>query len=228
MDIPSYLTPRPDYDLSADMQHAFDDVLNSTASGNFIDYKLRYPKWQFLFYLTETKELLLHGSQNHEIQEVKPQQAHDVRDFSKQQAIYATTDGIWSIFFAIIDRTIKPVSLFNTCLQARLSPDLLSDPLYFFSIPGTSLAQKPWVEGVIYILPRQTFIQEEPELYQDVEIVFPHWVSSQPAQPIAKLKVTPRDFPFLDQIHGHNYDKLNQLIAQYPDDFSKWMASLET
>ena len=227
MEIPSYLSPRPAYELTSSMRQAFDELFSATPPGSFIDYQLPYPRWQFLSYLCDSKDLILHGSRNHEILEVKPQQAHDVRDFSAQQAIYATTDGIWSIFFAIIDRSIQPMSLFNSCLQARISPGMLSDPLYFFSIPGVTLAKKPFIEGMIYLLPRQSFIQEESSLYQGVEIVFPHWISSQAVFPIAKLKVSPQDFPFLQQIRGHDLEKLNQLITQYPDDFSMWMAALE-
>ena len=48
--------------------------------------------------------------------------ANDVRAFSNQRAIYATTDGIWVIYFAILNRKLYPeMSLFNSCFQARVS-----------------------------------------------------------------------------------------------------------
>jgi hypothetical protein len=88
-----------------------------------------FPKVQYLTYLCDTNELELHGSQVLNIDVVEPHQANDKKTFSNQRAIYATTDGIWVIYFAILDRKKYPeVSLFNSCLRTRLTPDQLSDP----------------------------------------------------------------------------------------------------
>ncbi len=134
---------------------AFDNLLQSTSIGDVIDYSLPFPKWQFLSYICESKSLVLHGSQNLGINLVEPRQAIDKRAFSNQHAIYATTDGIWVIYFAILDRKKYPkLTLFNSCLQARISPEQFSEPLYFFSIIQSVLFQKPWCTGAIYILPR--------------------------------------------------------------------------
>jgi hypothetical protein len=192
----------------------------STTQKSHLDYCLPYPKWQYLSYLCETRELVLHGSQNLSIDEVEPHQANDEKAFSNQRAIYATTDGIWVIYFAILDRKSYPeMSLFNSCLRARVSADQLSDPLYFFSVTQSALLQEPWCEGAIYILPRQNFIQEAPQQVQGVEIVFPHWISTLPAKPVAKIMVGPTDFPFLAQIHGHNDEKLVELYTSNPEVF---------
>ncbi len=227
MDASSFLLPRPCFDKSPEMVAAFDNLFQSTPSGAFIDYSLPFPKWQFLSYLCETRNLVLHGSQNLEIEQVEPKQANDKRAYSNQFAIYATTDGIWVMYFAILDRKKYPeITLFNSCLQARISPDQLSEPLYFFSITQSVLVQKPWCTGAIYILPREFFTQEAPQQAQGTEIIFPHWISSQSAQPIAKILVEPVDFPFLDQIHGHNDEKLIQLYSANPDGFP-WLEALE-
>jgi hypothetical protein len=220
MDDHSYLLPRPPFELTPAKQAAFDDLYKSTPVGGFVDYHLAYPKWQFLSYLCETRELVLHGSQNPSIGVVEPRQANDIRAFSDQRAIYATTDGIWVIYFAILERKKYPeMSLFNTCLRARISADQLSLPMYFFSISHSVLLQKPWGEGVIYILPRQSFEQEAVQQMQGMEIVFPHWISTIPATPVARLQVGWQDFPFLDQIHGHNDEKLVKLYKANPQGF---------
>lgn len=228
MDTSSFLIPRPSFDKSTEMVAAFDNLFQSTSIGAFIDYSLPFPKWQFLTYLCETKNLVLHGSQNLEIELVEPRQAHDKRAYSNQVAIYATTDGIWVMYFAILDRKKHPdLTLFNSCLQARISPDQLSEPLYFFSITQSVLIQKPWCTGAIYMLPRHSFTQESSQQAQRTEIIFPHWISSQSAQPIAKLLVEPDDFPFLDQIHGHHDEKLIQLYSENPNGFP-WPEALES
>jgi len=163
-----------------------------------------------------------------EIARVEPRQAVDKKVFSNQIAIYATTDGIWVQYFAILDRNKYPeMTLFNSCLQARIAPDQWTEPLYFFSITHSARIQEPWGTGAVYILPRQSFIQESIQQAQGTEVMFPHWISSQSAQPIAKIIVTPADFPFLDQIHGHNDEKLIQLSSENPDGFP-WLDALES
>lgn len=228
MDSSSFLLPRPHFDKSLEIMASFDKLLQTTPNAVFIDYSLPFPKWQFLSYLCETKDLVLHGSQNLEIELVEPKQANDKRAYSNQLAIYATTDGIWVMYFAILDRKkYRTMTLFNSCLQTRISPDQLSEPFYFFSITQSVLIQKPWCTGTIYILPRQSFTQESPQQIQGTEIIFPHWISSQSIQPIAKLLVEPEDFPFLDNIHGHNDEKLLQLISEDPNGFP-WPEALES
>lgn len=82
---------------------------------------------------------------------------------NKQHSIiYSSTDGIWVIYFAILDRKKFPErSLFNSCLQARFTPDQLSDPIYFFSITHSVLIQKHWCDGAIYILPCQSLNKKQ-------------------------------------------------------------------
>ena len=228
MNVPDWLLPRPPFEVSPEKHRAFEDLWQSINKGCLIDYSLSYPKWQFLTYLSDVKDLVLHGSQNHDISIIEPRQANDIRAYSNQHAIYATTDGIWVIYFAILDRKKFPeLSLFNSCLRARISADKFSDPMYFFSITHSVLLQKPWCDGMVYILPRQSFEREASQQVQGVEIVFPHWISSVSVEPAAKLMVGPQDFPFLSCIHGHNNEKLNQLAIADPNGYP-WPDALES
>jgi hypothetical protein len=228
MQIQDYFLSRPRFSLTPEIRNAFEYLYRSTPPGNIIDYHLHYPKWQYLTYLCDTRELVLHGSQVSGIDVVEPRQAKDVKEFSNQRAIYATTDGIWVIYFAIIDRKrYSPLSLFNSCFRAGVSPDQLSDPMYFFSISYSALIQQPWCNGAVYILPRQPFHQEAPQQMRGFDIIFPHWISESPASPLAVMPVGPQDFPFLDQIHGHNDEKLAELAAADPNGFP-WPEALES
>ncbi len=228
MQTPDWLLAQPDLELSPAKRQAFENLWHAHSHGNVIPYALPYPKWQFLTYLCETQALVLHGSQNHTIGIVEPRQANDIRAYSNQRAIYATTDGIWVIYFAILDRIKFPeLSLFNTCLRVRNPAGQLSDPLYFFSITQSALLQQPWCAGMIYILSRQTFEQEAPQHIQGLEIVFPHWISQQPAPVLARLTVGPEDFPFLAHIHGHNNETLLRLATADPHGFP-WPGALES
>ena len=212
--------PQPACDLSPEKQADFEALIEATPRGAFINYRLTQPKWQFLDFICKTRHLVLHGSQHADIEEVQPRKAADVRAFSKQQAIYATTDGIWAIYFAIIDRqNVQPLSLFNSCITVRTAPDHVLGPLYFFSITHSALLRKPWCDGVIYILPRADFEQEPPQHMHGAEVTFPHWIGFKPTRPLAKLRVQPRDFPYLDQIHGHDDEKLRQGFTADPNGF---------
>mgnify|MGYP000954407775 CR=1 FL=1 len=223
----NFLLPQPPFDLTPEKRAAFEALAGSTPPGGFVDYQLACPKWQFLSYLCTSRDLVLHGSQNADIAEVEPRKAADVKAFSAQEAIYATTDGIWAIFFAIVDRQkFSPLTLFNSCLQIGVSPGQVIGPLYFFSITHSALIQNPWCGGVVYILPRENFQQEPAQQMLGVEIIFPHWVSPKPARPAAKLKVGPQDFPFLAQVHGHDDEKLAELARADPDGFP-WPAALK-
>jgi hypothetical protein len=227
MDAPNYLLPRPQFEITSEMANAFNQLFSSTPNGEFIHYSLPYPKWQFLSYLCETNDLVLHGSQTQDINHVEPRKAIDKKAYSNQHAIYATTDGIWVLYFAIIDRKKYPeVTLFNSCLQARINTPQWSDPLYFFSITQSVLIKQPWCNGVVYILPRQLFKQEPVQQIQGTEIMFPHWICDQSIEPVAKIMVSPQDFPFLDQIHGHNNEKLIELFETDPGGFP-WPDALE-
>jgi hypothetical protein len=227
MEAPPFLLPRPPFDLSEEKRAAFEALFRSAAGQEFIDYSLAYPKWQFLSYLCDTKQVVLHGSQDPSLPDVEPRQARDVRDFSSRRAIYATTDGLWVIFFAILDRRQYPqMALFNSCFQVRTPPGGWSEPFYFFSITRSVLLQKPWCPGAVYILPRRSFLQEPPQTMADQELVFPHWISTRSARPIAKVRLEPQDFPFLDQIHGHDDEKLTRLAAADPNGFP-WPEALD-
>ena len=227
MQVMDFLLPQPPFCLSKEQQAAFESLIDSTPPGSFIDYQLNNPKWQFLSYLCKSRNLVLHGSQNLDINEVEPRLANDPKAFSGQEAIYATTDGILVIYFAIINRRKFQLSLFNSCIDIHLSPDQMIGPLYFFSITYSALLQKPWCDGAIYILPRETFEQEPAQQMMGATIQFPQWISFRPARPIAKLRVQPQDFPFLAEIHGHNDEKLVQLATADPNGFP-WPDALMT
>ena len=62
------------------------------------------------------------------------------------------------------------------------------------------LHDQPWTNGMIYVLPRDTFVQVRDAAGQLTE----EWASPIPVQPIAKLTITPNDFLFLNDVQGMN------------------------
>ncbi len=64
--------------------------------------------------------------------------------------------------------------------------------------------------GTVYLLPRSTFTLQLPIPVGANEVHIAQLASLVPVQPLAKLTVTPEDFPFLMQIRGHDDQRLQE------------------
>jgi hypothetical protein len=220
MNLPSYyLTPpneRFDSETIPSFERLFLDQVQN-ASGRVIDYSLPAPKWQFLNYLADTREVVVHGSGNRNISLFEPRQSNDVKEFGDQRAVYAASDGIWAMYYAVIDRDRYVRSLVNSCIHP-VSENGQSDQAerhYFFSINQDALSHKPWRTGTVYLLPRKTFEAEETKSDRKST----QWRSFVSVKPLAQIEVLPSDFPFLDQIRGHNVDEVQRRATENPDGF---------
>lgn len=222
MQIPSYLLPRPPMDLMSERRQSFETLLAEIKEKTdcpFLEYSLPMPKWQFLCYLTDTQDILLHGTGDSDIQEFEPRASDDTNPFGAQCAVYAAGDGIWPLFYAVLDRGRYPMGLHNGCVRFKDSSGRYSIPYYFFSITQSALARKPWRSGVIYLLPRAGFVLDPQTSYAGYEMRVEHWASLEPVKPLAKLRVQPEDFPFLAAIRGHDNAVLNERMRVNPGGF---------
>ncbi len=222
MQLPPYYLPRPPYDLAPATRDAFERLFATAVragQGQVLDYALGAPKWQFLCWLCDTQEVLLHGSGTRDIRVFEPRQSNDIEEFGNRRAVYAASDGIWPLYFAIVDRDRYVRSLMNACFRV-LGPDgARSDPMYFFSINGDALPHQPWREGTIYILPRSGFEPQPRRPYHGLELEIAQWANLAPVQPLAQLAVSPSDFPFLDHVRAHDVDVVTERAARDPQGF---------
>src|SRR5687768_10004779 len=180
MELPPYFSPRPDVDLDAETQAAFDGLLSDTlrkGHGAKIDYNLSAPKWQFLSYLCDRKGLLAHGSGNPHIEEFEPRQSNDVLEFGNRRAVYAAYDAISTMYFAIVHRDRYVTSLANACFHIVASDGTLLGPFYFFSINADALPHHPSRQGTIYLLPRDTFEHQGRKEFRGLTIEIAQWAS---------------------------------------------------
>jgi hypothetical protein len=204
--LPSFFLVRPPMPTNVETIAGFDALYQRALKGDgaAIDYELAAPKWQFLCYLADTKNIVLHGSGNPDIKTFEPRKSDDVNAFGDRKAVYAASDGLWPMYFAILDRDRYPMSLINSSARLDLGDGRRGEPFYFFSITDKALAQQPFRRGTIYLLPRDTFEQQQPEPYGDQTIHLAHWASLVPVKPLAKLSVGAEDFPLLNQLRGHD------------------------
>jgi hypothetical protein len=222
MVITSYWLPRPPIPLNAATRAGFERLYADTVApgtGEAIAYTLAAPKWQFLAYVADHYPLMLHGSGQPDIALFEPRQSNDVDAFGAQRAVYAAADGLWPMYFAILDRERYPMNLVNGCIRVAVGDSAPGEPYYFFSISQTARLHAPWRDGFVYLLPAAGFIRQEPLHLGELVVHVAQAASLAPVKPLAKLAVGPADFPFLDQIRGHDEQALAARAAANPDGF---------
>ena len=208
--LPDYWLPRPRVSVDMSMQGAFDDLFNTALRSDgcpAIQFAVPWPKWQFLCHVADQHHIALHGSGDPNIARFEPRQAHDLTTFGNQKAVSAASDGLWAMFFAIVDRE-RVRSLTNACIRLADETNTLHGPYYVFSVSQSARAREPWRSGTVYLLPRKTFTAQPPIAFGRHEVHSAQLASFAPVQPFAKITVAPTDFPFLEQIRGHDDERL--------------------
>jgi hypothetical protein len=212
MMLPDYWLTRPSVDVDEEARSAFDGLLDTTLqSGDcpIIPFLLPWQKWQFLCHLADHHDLALHGSGDPDIALFEPRQSNDLNEFGNQKAVYAASDGLWAMFFAVVDRA-RVTSVTNACVRLADPTGTVHGPYYVFSVSRSALPSQPWRTGTVYILPRKTFVTQSPLAFGPNKVHIAQLASLEPVQPLAKITVTPEDFPFLGQIRGHDDQRLQE------------------
>lgn len=176
----------PSPDVTSDAA-TFDELLERTPPGGEIAYDLPQPKWVFLHHLVRSG-YVLHGSNEPAIEEFRTRPNFDAHNVRRVDAVFATDDAIWPIYFAVVNRPVAQ-SYINWCEHVR------GASRYLFSIGSDPRDDRSWTTGAIYVLPRDTF---EPTPGMSRELT-----SLVPVRPRGRLTVEPEDFPFKRQTRGH-------------------------
>jgi len=221
MTLPDWLVarpPGPDDEVTAQFADLWAEHL-AGGTGRAVDYRLAAPRWQFLCWLADTQDVLLHGSGSADIEEFEPRQADDVGEFGARLAVYAASDGLWPMYFAIVDRTVVG-SLVNASMHV-LDDDgrLTGSYYYYFSVDRDALAVGAWRSGSVYVLPRETFEAQPEEVWDGRRLASTQWASAVAVRPLARVDVRPEDFPLLADVNGHDPAVVTARAAADPDDF---------
>jgi len=211
MMLPDYWLQRPNIAIDSQTHSDFDQLFARIKAGRTrtrIDYTLPAPKWQFLCYLADQQGVVLHDTGDPHIQVFEPRPSNDLNEFGAQTAIYAAGDGLWAMFFAILDRSHYPMATSNACVRLVDEAGQVSEPRYVFSISQYALRQQPWRTGMVYLLPGDTFIHQPSLRFGPYEVRVPQLASLVPVKPFARLEVAPEDFPFLKDIRGIDDERL--------------------
>jgi hypothetical protein len=211
--LPDYWLERPNITIDAQARSDFDGLLarlKAAGTNTRIDYTYPVPKWQFLCYLADQHGVVLHGTGDPHIQVFEPRPSSDLNEFGAQTAVYAAGDGLWAMFFAILDRGKYPMATSNAAIRLVDQAGWVSEPRYVFSISQTALRHRPWRKGTVYLLPGDTFTNQPSLRFGPYEVRVPQLASLVPVKPFAHLEVTPEDFPFLKDIRGLDDTRLQE------------------
>jgi hypothetical protein len=230
--LPDYWTARPPLRLNRSTHAAVEEFLSlgqpEDADGlldvdPIVQARGGVTPWHFLCGLAERRDVAFHGTGDPNIQSFEPREPIDFAPFGAQKAVFATTDPIWAMFYAIVDRDRYRLTLNNGCILLMDAEGRRGLPYYYFSITGGALREQPWRTGYVYLLPTETFVAQPAGRYAGHAARIPQLASPVAVTPFARLRVAPGDFPFLAQIRGHEDDRLAEYAqavmtaAPWPD-----------
>lgn len=226
MILPDYWLRRPAMPVDPAIRSGFDELyaaLKAAGPNTPINYTLPAPRWQFLCHLADAHGVVLHGTGDAQIEVFEPRPSSDLTEFGARTAVYAAQDGLWAMFFAILDRARYPMTTSNACVRLVDEAGAVSEPRYVFSISHSALRQQPWRAGTVYLLPAETFERQPSLRFGPYEVRVPQLASLVPVRPLARLPVAPEDFPFLHDIRGLDdarlpeYGQAMQTGAPWPE-----------
>ena len=191
-----------DPDIDLDTIAADCEQLWRRADGGDLDYQIPVPKWQFLQYLVERHGVMLHGSRVPNLDELLPiSRSGGGGRTADQPGVFAVDHALMAIYFGMIDRTRVP-SLSNA-IYSLAAPDGRSRRYFRLGTEFIGLAERPFIDATVYVLPRDPFT------------MYGEWTSLVPVKPLARLGVSPEEFPLLEYLWGSD---LAGLHAQFSAD----------
>lgn len=161
-------------------------------------------RWQFLCGVAARRRIAFHGTGDPRIERFEPREPVDFAPFGRQRAVFATSDPVWAMFYAIVGRHRQRLTLNNGCLVLEDT----GDAYYYFSLSRQALGDRPWGTGYLYFLPADTFVEQPGAVYAGRQARVPQLASPVAVTPFARLRVAPASFPFLGRIRGHDDERL--------------------
>ena len=171
--------------ISPEEAERFDRALAETPEGGEIAYDLPQPKWVFLHHLLG-RGYLLHGSNEGAIDEFRTRATGDAHG-KPIDAVFATDDAIWPLYFAVVRREGNTYGYINWCVHVR------DESRYLFSIGRDPRAPRHGRRG------RSTCSRR----HVPADAREPGAGQPRPVRPRAWLRVEPDDFPFRRRTMGH-------------------------
>jgi hypothetical protein len=175
------------------------------------------PAWVFLCWLCDERAYVAHGTGRDDIAVFEPRQSNDVGWFGNRKAVYASSDGLWAMFFAIMNRPEVPMTVVNAAVRVELNGHLESR--YFFGASRHAVDGRAYRDGWVYLLPSTGFEREPGGEAYGLRYETHHCASLEPVKPAFRVAVRPEDFPFLECIHAYDEAELAAKTQRDPTGF---------
>ena len=178
-------------------------------------------RWLFLEYLAQNCGIVFVGSNQSEMTQMAPDiLARNMQGWNKPR-LFAFSECITPIFQAILDRS--SAAMLRHPFQTVIATKGLDDggskrPRYYFGVDYRALSAAPWRRGTIYLYSRTDL----PFDFNGVR--YSRRLSARAILPLARLSVTPSDWPMLDRVHGFDLHAQNERQREtydgypWPDD----------
>ena len=198
--------PAPAVEVTPDTERAYRQLLDQVraAHGAQVRSPVGVALGSWIRWLTDQQVVLFHGSPDGAIAQLLPRRtSYELNDEAGRGnlgAVYATDDGWWATWFAVVDRARLRGSI-RSNVEDFTTADGFRLPVYWFSVDHRELPNRPWRDGWLYVLGRQTFerlpvVPGGPPSHE--------WCSREAVRPLARIPVASTDFPFLHQVGGHD------------------------
>jgi hypothetical protein len=196
----------PRLDLSAAEIAGYQEQLHAierSPDGAWLELDDR-PRWRFVEWLTRQDKVIFHGSPKPDIEVFRPvRRSVELMNHAgtgNLAAVYGTSFGLWAMWFAVLDRSRLQGSIRNGVVRWTDRNGRALD-VYHFSVHHEHVGEDIWHSGTLYLLARRAFRPNS---------LFPggpptgEWASPEEVEPLKRLAVDPDDFPFREQVGGHD------------------------
>ncbi|WP_276358022.1 hypothetical protein [Cohnella caldifontis] len=170
----------------------YEDLISTIGEGELLSYNLSNPKYRFLQYLSLKGSYLFHGSNNHNIELFEPRN-QTLFNGKPTQAVFASSEPIWSTFYSVFNRSSLVGGGRNGCIVCK------NKKYHYYSLNDSTIKNNPWTEGMLYILPKNCFVKSD-----SGKIHFDEWISHDHVKPAGRLIVNIDDFYFKNKVATHN------------------------
>jgi len=194
--------PPPTPHIDARKSEAFNRLMEdhcSSATNADMPYSLPYPKWEFLTHTARERGLLFHGSSRARLDVLEP---GPQTDWSGRpiQAVFATADPIWPMFFATMNWSRLAGSIRNGgFLVEKMNREC--ERFYLFSANTDSTGSDLFQKGTVHLVDREGFATNP------CPVRFDEWHCPSPVPVLARLDVELQDFPFRDAVTRHTEEE---------------------
>ena len=124
----------------------------------------------------------------------------DATEFGDQQAVYASSDPVWALYFAVLRRGDDFRATRNASIGVA---GALYPRWYIFSHNEDAATEGRFGDCWLYVIPPAGFHSQPSRLGLDVA----HWVSPDAVAPVARIAVVAADFPFADRVFPHRIEE---------------------